>query len=55
MTAPHLKLVVSSIPEKPPRFEVRITVNDQRQPVGRTRSFRLRPNDLEELINVASD
>jgi len=47
----RLRLVVSS--PRPPRLEVRINATEARYPYGRSRAFRLTPDDLDELIAVA--
>lgn len=41
-------------PPRPRRLEVRIGAADQRAPYGRSRSFRLTHDDLDELINAAT-
>jgi hypothetical protein len=46
----HLRLVHAP----PPRFEVRIAVNERRQPFGRSRVFRLRAWQLERLLADAA-
>jgi hypothetical protein len=49
---PNLR-VVPSAPAPRRRLSVRINVLDGRAPYGRSRAFRLTPDDLDELIAVA--
>jgi hypothetical protein len=50
--APHLRLVEPPRPPLPRRLEVQIAVADGRAPIGRSRLFRLYPQDIERLIDA---
>jgi len=47
----YLRVVSAS--GRAPRVEVRISVNSQREPFGRSRIFRIPPREPRELIAVA--
>jgi hypothetical protein len=49
----HLRLVPPAPPPRQRRIEVRITAADGRAPTGRSRIFRLRHRDFEQLVDVA--
>ena len=52
--APRLRLVtLEREPQPRRRYETRIVVSSAHMPVGRSRTFRLTHDDLDELIAVA--
>jgi hypothetical protein len=51
---PNLRLVPPAPLPRPRRIEIRISAADRRTPIGRTRPFRLTPDDLDELIAAAT-
>jgi len=52
--APHLRLVHNAAEKPAPwRLEVMIGVSDRRRPHGRSRTFLLRPECLEQLLAAA--
>jgi hypothetical protein len=48
----RLRLVQPS--QRPRRLEVRVNATEARYPYGRSRVFRLAPDDLDELIAAAT-
>ena len=48
---PHLRLVPRQ--PQPRRIDVRISAADGREPIGRTRTFRIAESDVERLIGHA--
>jgi hypothetical protein len=50
----HLHLVPPPPPPRPRRIDVRISADDGRSPIGRSRAFRLTHDDLDELIAFAT-
>jgi len=50
----YLRVVDAARSPAPRRLEVRLTVRDGHEPIGRSRAFRLHDRDLDELIAHAA-
>jgi hypothetical protein len=50
----HLRLIPAPPPPRPRRLDVRISVADGRSPYGRSRTFHLTHDDVDELIPSAT-